>query len=78
MLKGIDSVITPIILLITKIIFMDSSVFVEFGKKSLFIFHFKWIFSKQNGQLSNGISTFGVFVGQGNYGDVFIGQRDVG
>jgi len=32
MLKGIDSVITPIILLITKIIFMDSSVFVEFGK----------------------------------------------
>jgi acetyltransferase-like isoleucine patch superfamily enzyme len=32
MLKGIDSIITPIILLITKIIFMDSSIFVEFGK----------------------------------------------
>jgi len=32
LLKGIDSVVTPIILLMTKIIFIDSSVFVLVGK----------------------------------------------
>lgn len=31
-IKGIDGIITPIILLITKIIFIDSSIFITFGK----------------------------------------------